>query len=41
MSQVLFFILAGDTNVVNVGTAEVENAQDTIANALEGLGGIP
>ncbi len=37
----LFFILAGDKNVVNVGTAEVETAEDTIDEALEGLGGIP
>ncbi len=41
MSQVLFFILACDGNVVNVGTAEVETAQDTINKTLEGLGGIP
>ncbi len=36
----LFFIPAGDENVVNVGTAEVETAQDTIDKALEGLRGI-
>ncbi len=39
--QVLFFILAGDKNVVNVGTAVVETAQNTIDEALEGPGGIP
>ncbi len=37
----LFFILAGDKNVVNIGTSVVETAQDTIDKALEGLGGIP
>ncbi len=37
----LFFILTGDNNAVNVGTAEVEAAEDTIDKALEGLGGIP
>ncbi len=36
----LFFILAGDKNVVNVGTAEVETVQDKIDEALEGLRGI-
>ncbi len=30
VSQVLFFVLAGDENVGNVGTAEVETAQDAI-----------
>ncbi len=35
------FILAVDKNVVNVGTAEDETAQDTIDKTLEGLGGIP
>ncbi len=37
----LFFILAGDKNVVNVGTSEVQASRDTIDEALEGLGGIP
>ncbi len=39
--QVLFFILAGDTIVVNVGTTEVEGVEDTIDKELEGPGGIP
>ncbi len=39
--QVHFFFLAGDKNVVNIGTAKVETTQDTIDEALEGLGDIP
>ncbi len=34
-------VLASDKNVVNVGAAEAETAQDTIDEALESLGGIP
>ncbi len=32
---------AGDEDVVDVGTAEVETAQNAIDEALEGFGGIP
>ncbi len=39
MLQVLLFIFAGDTNVVSIGTAEGETAQDTIEKAVEDLGG--
>ncbi len=35
----LFLILANYMNIVNLGTAEAEAAQDTIDKALEGLGG--
>ncbi len=36
-----FFILAGDKHAVTVGTSELETAQDTINEALEGVGGVP
>ncbi len=39
--QVLFFILSGRRNVVNVGTVEAETTQGTFDEPLEGLGGIP
>ncbi len=39
--QVLFFILSGKRNVVNVGTVEAETTQGTFDEPLEGLGGIP
>ncbi len=41
MLQVLLFIFAGDTNVVNIDPAEGETAQDTIEKAVEDLGGNP
>ncbi len=44
MSRKLFLNLTtftGDKDVVDVGTAEVETAQNAIDEALEGLGGIP
>ncbi len=37
MLYVLFFSLAGDEDVVDIGTAEVETTQNTIDEALEGL----
>ncbi len=41
MLQVLFFILADNKNVADVGTGEVEVAQDTIDEEMGGPGGIP